>query len=233
MPTMRPPCSTASGVTVTSTAAPPRSTANTIGTPALALVMAATSAGERTGLPSTAAMRSPAASPARSPGLPATSSAIRGVPRSARRPSVASALPSQSAGCSRPIASTRVTGGSPARGPAGSTASATASRPWALVSRQRRSCQLRTGSPSSATTRSPARRPAAAAAVPDAGSASSARWPGMPAMYVPANSTTASSRLAAGPAATMAMRFHTLWRLNARARSAGGTSPSRSSAIFT
>ena len=49
--------------------------------------------------------------------------------------------------------------------------------------------------------------------------ASTARCPGTPATNVPANSSTASSRLAIGPAATIAMRLPTLWRLNARGRS--------------
>jgi len=43
-------------------------------------------------------------------------------------------------------------------------------------------------------------------------------------------------KLAIGPAATMAMRFHTFWRVNSRGRSAsvvGAVSGSRASSILT
>ena len=52
-------------------------------------------------------------------------------------------------------------------------------------------------------------------------------------MNSPAYTSTASSKLAIGPATTIAMRCQTLWRLNARCSSAGATAPSRSSSIFT
>ena len=57
--------------------------------------------------------------------------------------------------------------------------------------------------------------------------------PGMPCMNSPQYSTIASRKLASGPAATIAIRFHTDCRLKARGRSAGATSSSRSSTIFT
>ena len=75
--------------------------------------------------------------------------------------------------------------------------------------------------------------PARAAAESAAGGASTGFWPGTPATYEPVNTSTASNRLASGPAATIAMRLNTLWRLNARERSAAATLPSRSSSIFT
>ena len=59
-----------------------------------------------------------------------------------------------------------------------STSTATSLAPEARSSRQRRSCQLRTGAPSTATTRSPSRTPAAAAGVLASGSASSGRCAG-------------------------------------------------------
>ncbi len=118
--------------------------------------------------------------------------------------------------------------------PSGASTSRVAeSWPEARNSRQRRSCHDRTGVSSTARTISPSKSPAAAAGEASGGGASTARCPGMPARYVPVNRSTASTRLASGPAATMAARFHTLCRLKARGRSAGATSPSRSSTILT
>jgi hypothetical protein len=55
----------------------------------------------------------------------------------------------------------------------------------------------------------------------------------MPIQCADAYSSTASSRLAIGPAATMAVRFHSGARLNARCSSFGGTGASRSSSMRT
>ena len=53
--------------------------------------------------------------------------------------------------------------------------------PEARSRRQRRSCQLRTGTPSTATTRSPSRMPAAAAGLPRRTAQAAPAAPGMPA----------------------------------------------------
>ena len=188
---------------------------NVTAAPGRAFVFAATSAGERIASPSMARMRSPARSPARAAGLSGSTSSISGAPRSVRNPSRGMKLPSQSEPESDASETVRRR-----RTPSGrSTSIAMSAAPEARSRRQRRSCQLRTGAPSAATTRSPSRMPATAAGVFGGGAASSARCAGIPATKVPAKSSTASSRLAIGPAATMAILFQTLCRLKARARS--------------
>ena len=59
------------------------------------------------------------------------------------------------------------------------------------------------------------------------------RKPSVPFSNVTHTSTTASSRLATGPAATMATRRHTVCWSNARCISVGATSPSRLSSMRT
>ena len=69
------------------------------------------------------------------------------------------------------------------------------------------SCQAATGAPSTASTSSPGASPAAAAGVSGATSPTSGRRPVSPSMNTSAYSTAASSRLIAGPAATIAARW--------------------------
>ena len=126
-------------------------------------------------------------------------------PRSARNPSGGMKLPSQSA---------------PASDASDNVAPSRARRRAARRRSRRRVAPGRSQQPPAQVL--PAARPArrrprrrdrrrgcrrAAAGVLGGGSASSARCPGMPATKVPANSSTASSRLAIGPAATIAMRL--------------------------
>ena len=167
------------------------------GTPGWALVFAATSAGERTALAvdrddPVAAREARRARPA----CPGSASSISGAPRSVRKPSVGMKLPSQSA----PLSDASDTVRSRARAvgtldvdrrcrsrptpAAGASAGPASSRP---ARRRRRRPGRRRECP---------RRPRAC---PRGGAASSARCPGTPATYVPANSSTASSRLAIGP----------------------------------
>jgi len=89
------------------------------------------------------------------------------------------------------------------------------------------------GSPSMARTVSPACKPAIAATVLAGGFPSTGRASGKPYMKRLAYTSTAKAKLKSGPATTMAKRFHTLCRLNARSSSVGATAPSRSSSIFT
>ena len=194
MPIVRPPCSTPPASPSYPSPPPPRSTRNTIsGTPGFALVIVATSLGERT---ARAVDRRRcdrlALSPARSAGLagdqPRRSAAVPD-PRAARAPR--RHCPPSRPACISSIDSTRVTGGSPACGPAGSMASGTVSRALRL----RRAASA--GPASCALARRRARRrdrprecrPQPRPRARHRGSASTARCPGMPAMNVPANSS--------------------------------------------
>ena len=85
---------------------------------------------------------------------------------------------------------------------------------------ERRSCQS-LPSDEYARTQSPARRPARSARLPATGGPSSAFGSSMPIQCAAAYSSTASSRLATGPAATMAARCHSGLRLKARSSSVG------------
>ena len=151
MPIRWPACSTVSVVSVASNSAPPRATRNVTGAAGLALVRAAASAGEWTGAPSIATMRSPGFRPARSAGLPSMTWSMTGAPKSASNPRFGMKLPSHSARRSEESGTRRVEVDPSGR----SISSAATSRPEARSNRQRRSCQLCTGSPSTATTRSP------------------------------------------------------------------------------
>ncbi len=86
------------------------------------------------------------------------------------------------------------------------------------------------------TTSSPSRTPACEAIVCSAGGPSTARGSSVPLTFSSQYTPTASSRLASGPASTMAIRLATGCRLKARDRSAssaGSVSGSRSSSIRT
>ena len=93
------------------------------------------------------------------------------------------------------------------------------------------SLQVGVGRPSTVTRVSSWCSPADAAmpsACPTTGAKS-----GRPTTNMAHRNSTHSSRLASGPAATIAIRCHTGCRLNARSASCAGTSASRSSSIFT
>ena len=237
MPTVRPPCSCASGVTVTSRSAPPRSMAKRDGdVPGWRSCIAATSPGERTGVAVDRhdAIAGHEARRARA-GLPGNDSPIAARPGRRASPSAASCV-AFPVGRRRAARATivRVTGGSPAR-LAALDLDAPRSRALAPCSRrQRRSCQLlhrlavdRDDEVARANARRRGRRvrpadPRAARAARECRPCTS-----------PRRARPRAAGWRSGPAATMAMRFHTFCRLNARGRSAGATSPSRSSAIFT
>jgi hypothetical protein len=74
--------------------------------------------------------------------------------------------------------------------------------------------------------------PAVAATVPGSAVTIGATS-GLPTMYIAQNAAMVKMRLNAGPAATMAMRFHTDLPVNSWPRSVAGTSPSRASSILT
>ena len=121
----------------------------------------------------------------------------------------------------------------------GSTSSRTRSPSRApRVNNQRRSSKERTGSSSpepraAPCTSSPPRRPAACATEPATGLASSALGSWTPLQFTTEYNSTAKSRLAMGPAATMAARERKGCVLKARCRSASGTGASRSSSMRT
>ncbi len=80
---------------------------------------------------------------------------------------------------------------------------------------------------------SPACNSARAAGVSGAIAPISGRTPVSPSVSTSQKATIANRKLKAGPAATMAVRRHSGWRLNARCSSPGGTGPSCSSSILT
>ncbi len=84
-----------------------------------------------------------------------------------------------------------------------------------------------------ARTQSPERSPACSATLAGSGALITARGSSVPSHCAAANSSTASSRLAAGPAMTMAARRDSGWRLKARCSSSAGTGASRSSSMRT
>ncbi len=103
-------------------------------------------------------------------------------------------------------------------------------------SNQRSSFHDRTGLPATPTTVSPVNKPARAAALCGAGVPTTALGSNTPTTLRNQYTATASNRLATGPAITIAIRFATGCRLNARGRSAaaiGWHSGSRSSSMRT
>ena len=106
----------------------------------------------------------------------------------------------------------------------------------ARTSSQRSSSHVCTGRPLTAVTTSPPRTPAWYAADVVANGRSRVPGSSLPCMNSAPMTTMARMKLAIGPAATMAMRFHTLWRVNSRGRSAslvGAVDGSRASSILT
>ncbi|MNE35252.1 hypothetical protein D3C80_1290030 [compost metagenome] len=104
--------------------------------------------------------------------------------------------------------------------------------------RRRISCRLTslqpvTARPSTASTSAPATTPACSARLPGAMLPTIGRTCWLLSMARIQKNSRASRKLAIGPAATTAKRCLTLLRLNACSSNAGGTSPSRSSSIFT
>ena len=102
--------------------------------------------------------------------------------------------------------------------------------------RNRTSFHERTSRPSTASTRSPAARPAVAAAVDCAGAATMAAGSCTPTEFSTKYKAIASRKFATGPATTISARLPSDCCVNARGRSSGEIGPalvSRSSTIFT
>jgi hypothetical protein len=113
-----------------------------------------------------------------------------------------------------------------------------APRTTACVTSQRRSAIERSSCQSMPSldhsrAQSPVRRPARSARLPAIGAPITAFGSSMPIQCAAAYNTTASSRLAAGPAATIAARCGSGLRLKLRLNWSGATGPSRSSSILT
>ncbi|MCY1431003.1 hypothetical protein D9M71_469640 [compost metagenome] len=107
-----------------------------------------------------------------------------------------------------------------------------------LSPRRRTNCRLTcdqplVASPSTETISCPAASPATAARLPLSTSPMTGRTCWLPSMASTQKNTSASRKLAIGPAATIAMRWRTDLRLNDCSTRWAGTSPSRSSSILT
>ena len=181
----------------------------------------------------TSSTRSPVWRPARCAAPPSATRPIRGGPDQSASPMRGNGLPSMSSG-PNPERSSNSRRVDP---PSLRTSISTCARSTARCRiSQLTSCQDRTALPSIAVIRSPPDKPARAAGVSAVGGESSARGSITPAIFMPQYTAIASSRLASGPARTIAIRLLTGCRLNARGRSAaliGPWSSSRSSSMRT
>jgi hypothetical protein len=170
-----------------------------------------------------------------SPAPPATTSPITGGVKGPRIPTLRNSWASASVPCSwlSPNSSSRPL-------PCRLLTTSRTSRPSRAprVSSQRSSSNdstVRSASPSKPAwaTVSPPCSPACWAIEPATGLARIGLGSCTPYQFTAAYSSTASSRLAKGPAATIATRERSGWVLKARCRSSGATGPSRSSSILT
>ena len=189
-----------------------------------------------TGWPSIDSTRSPWRRPAAAAGPPVLISPITGSRQAAPRPMRRSVAASASRESSR--ARSRRARRLPCPLRSLSISSIASPSITACATRQRRSVSEDTSSqslPSRETerTQSPARSPAPSARLPAAGVPSTALGSSTPIQCEAAYSSTASSRFAAGPAATMAARWRKGLRLKAIDCSPGATAPSRSSSMRT